>query len=424
MEKQTKSPERQSQYRPSERAVEGFVFDVTSAYAFFERVKDKRKARGLQYPLPGVLTVCMLGKLSGENTPAGIADWAKERAVWLCNALGWKRRIVKRTGKLKMPCAGSYSRILSKALEAEELERVTHEFFAAPPTGVPPGVPTGVTHVELNLDGKKIRGTITSDHPNGVYLLAVYQPGAGVVLLQVLIQKGEGEVTTAPRLLKMLDLQGKIITGDAEFAQRHLSLQVVEGGGDYLWKVKANQPTLQADIARVFAPPPPAPPGFSNPKPDFRIATHTHTGHGRIEKRTLTTSRLLNGYSDWPHVEQVFQYETDITDKKTGERTQRVCYGITSLTRREASAQRLLAIVRGHWRIENQLHYRRDVCLQEDHCGLRLPQLAHVFAILNNWVLGLFARSGGGNFAAAQRHFDAHPEDALPLIMRASPTFE
>lgn len=408
MEKQTKSPERQSQYSARERTDEGFVFDVNSAYAFFEGVKDKRKARGKQYSLPGVLTVCVLGKLSGENTPAGIADWAKERAAWLCEAVGWKRRIVKQTGQLKMPCAGSYSRILSKALEAEDFEQVMQACFARPPADS--------IAVEVNLDGKKVRGTITSDNPTGVYLLAVYQPGTGVVLLQMLIPPGAGEVTTAPRLLEMLDLQGKIVTGDAEFAQRDLSVQIVAGGGDYVWKVKGNQPRLEADIARVFAPP--ATPGFSNPKPDFQTAEQIHAGHGRIERRTLTASGLLKGYSDWPHLEQIFKYETDILNKKTGERTQRRCYGITSLTPTAASAQRLLALVRGHWRIENQLHYRRDVCLQEDHCGLRLPQLVHVFAILNNCVLGLFARSGGGNFAAAQRHFNAHPEDALPLIMR------
>ncbi|MCL5997292.1 MAG: ISAs1 family transposase [Chloroflexi bacterium] len=412
MKNQTKSPEWRSQYSLCELTDEGFLFEVDSAYAYFERVKDKRKARGRQYPLPMVLTVCQLAKLSGENTPAGIADWAKERAEGLCEVIGLKRRIVKKTGRLKMPCAGSYSRILSQALEAEDLERVTREFFAAQPARATP--------VEVNLDGKKIRGTIPSDNPNGVYLLAVYQPGAGVVLMQVLIQAGAGEVTTAPRLLKALDLQGKIVTGAAEFAQRHLSLQIVAAGGDDVWKVKGNQPNLEADSARVFAPAPPAKPGFSHPKPDFRTAQHISAGHGRIERRTVTTSRLLKGYRDWPYVEQVFKYETDVTDKKTGKRTQRVCYGITSLTPEQASAKRLLGIVRGHWRIENQLHfhYRRDVCWQEDHCGLRLPHLAHVFAILNNWVLGLFARSGGGNFAAAQRHFNAHPEDALSLIMR------
>lgn len=411
MEKQTQSPGRQSQYSPGGPTGGGFVFDVNSAYHYFERVKDRRKARGKQYPLPGVLTVCVLGKLSGENTPAGIADWARERGEWLCAALGWKRRIARKTGRVKMPCAGSYSRILSTALEAADFERVMHAFFAAPPAGA--------THVEVSLDGKRVRGTITADNPTGVYLLAVYLPGAGVVLLQVLIPPGTGEVTAAPRLLKALDLQGKIVTGDAEFAQRELSVQVVEAGGDYVWKVKGNQPALEADIARVFAPPAPAKPGFSNPKPDVRIAREITTGHGRVERRTLAASSLLKGYSDWPSLEQVFRYETDVTDKKTGARTCRVCYGITSLTPREASAKRRLTLVRGHWRIENQLHYRRDVQLHEDHCGLRLPQLVHVFAILNNCVLGLFARAGGGNFAAAQRHFNAHPEDALPLVMRA-----
>lgn len=67
---------------------------------------------------------------------------------------------------------------------------------------------------------------------------------------------------------------------------------------------------------------------------------------------------------------------------------------------------------------------RRDVCLNDDHCGLRLPNLAHDFAILNNWVLGLFALSGGGNFAAAQRLFNAQPDLALNLLLRQDPTFE
>lgn len=68
--------------------------------------------------------------------------------------------------------------------------------------------------------------------------------------------------------------------------------------------------------------------------------------------------------------------------------------------------------------IENQLHYRRDVFMNEDRCGLRLPNLVHVFAILNNWALDLFAQSGGGNFAAAQRLFNAQPRQAQKLIMQ------
>ena len=310
-----------------------------------------------------------------------------------------------------MPCAGSYSRILSQGLDADDLEQVTRAFFAAQTTGS--------TAIEACIDGKKIRGTITADKPNGEYLLAAYLPGEGVVLMQVLIKAGEGELTVAPTLLKALDLQGKVVIGDALFAQRNLSIQIVQAEGDYVWKVKDNQKTLEADIARVFAPEPEAIPGFSSPKQDFRSYTHTSAGHGRIETRTLTTSSLLKGYSDWPYLEQVFKYDCIVIEKKTGKRTEDVCFGVTSLSAAEAHPKRLLDIVRGYWRIENQLHYRRDVCLSEDYCGLRLPNLAHVFAILNNWVLGLFALSGGGNFAAAQRRFDAQPDRALNLVLRA-----
>jgi len=411
MNQKAESPEWQTKYSPDENEESGFVFDVGSAYSYFERVKDKRKARGLQYPLAVVIILCILAKLAGENTPAGIADWARLRSEMLCDRLGIKRRIVKKTGKLKMPCAGSYSRILSKSMDADELEMVSKEYFGSRPAAA--------TAIEICIDGKKVRGTITANKPEGDYLLAAYMPGAGIVLIQELIKAGEGELTVAPEVLKVLDLKGKVVTGDALFAQRNLSIQIVEAGGDYVWKVKGNQPTLERDIARVFEPDPPAKPGFSNPKTDFRVAHDTTMKHGRIEKRIVTTSSLLMGYDKWPYLQQVFKYETDVTEKKTGKQTQNICYGVTSLMAKQANPKRVLSITRGHWQIENGLHYRRDVLLNEDNCGLRLPQLVHVFAILNNWALGLFAKFGGGNFAATQRTFNAHPDQALSLVMRA-----
>ena len=218
MKQKTESPEWQTKYSADENAESGFVFDVESAYSYFERVKDRRKARGLQYPLAVVLILCILAKLSGENTPAGIGDWARLRAELLCDRLGIKRRIVKKTGKLKMPCAGSYSRILSKSMDANELEMVSKEYFGAQPSAA--------TAIEICIDGKKVRGTITADKPEGDYLLAAYMPGAGIVLMQVLIKAGEGELTVAPEVLKVLDLKARkrVVTGDALFAQRNLSI--------------------------------------------------------------------------------------------------------------------------------------------------------------------------------------------------------
>ena len=342
MKQQDKTPEAQREYSSEQDQwaglSEGFMFDVGSGYSYFEQVKDKRKAQGLQYPMAAVLTLCVLAKLSGENTPAGIADWVRYRAGWLSESLGLKRR-VKKTGQIKMPCAGSYSRILGQGLDADNLEEVTRAFFGAQSANS--------AAIEVCIDGKKIRGTITADKPNGEYLLAAYLPGAGVVLMQVLIKAGEGELTVAPTLLKALDLQGKVVTGDALFAQRNLSIQIVEAKGDYVWKVKGNQETLEADIARVFEPDPPAKPGFSLPKKDFCTATHTSTQHGRIESRTLTTSSLLTGYSNWPYLKQVFKYECIVIEKKTGIRTENVCFGVTRLAASKANPQRRSSTLSG-----------------------------------------------------------------------------
>ena len=88
--------------------------------------------------------------------------------------------------------------------------------------------------------------------------------------------RGEGELSVAPKLLRVLDLQGKLVTGDAAFTQRNLSIQVVKAGGEYVWKVKANQPTLHADIERLFEPPPQPALGFNTPKTDFLSSTETN----------------------------------------------------------------------------------------------------------------------------------------------------
>jgi DDE_Tnp_1-associated len=126
MKQQDNRPETQREYSSEwdewAGLADGFMFDVKSAYAHFEQVKDKRQAQGLQYPMAAVLTLCVLGKLSGQNTPAGIADWVRYRGEWLCGCLGLKLRRVKRTGEVKMPCAGSYSRILSQGLDGADLE--------------------------------------------------------------------------------------------------------------------------------------------------------------------------------------------------------------------------------------------------------------------------------------------------------------
>lgn len=271
---------------------------------------------------------------------------------------------------------------------------------------------------QLAMDGKSMRGTIENGQHRGVYLLAVYGPHSGVVLNQVNIKQKANEISAAPEVLKDLDLHGKVVTGDALFTQRELSQTIVDAGGHYLWLVKDNQPTLRADIERLFGPEH-VPLGSAPLHTDFQSATATHKDHGRLYTHTLTASCLLNASSDWPSIGQVFQLVRDVRYPTASKTTHEVMYGITSLSKDLASAQHLLALRRGHWAIENRLHYCRDVTFHEDACRLAIGHAAHAIAILNNLVLGLLRLRGFTSMASARRHFDACPAQAIAFVLNA-----
>ena len=113
-------------------------------------------------------------------------------------------------------------------------------------------------------------------------------------------------MTAAPRVLSAVDLRGKIVSGDAIFAQRNLSVQIVEGGGEYIWTVKDNQVQLRQDIA-TLSEPETCVKGFAPAPKDLRTTETIEKGHGRLERRTLTASAELKGYLDWPYAEQVYR---------------------------------------------------------------------------------------------------------------------
>ena len=191
---------------------------------------------------------------------------------------------------------------------------------------------------------KTVRGTIAFGDSRGVHLLAAYLPGLGVVLFQVAVDTKTNEIGAAPQVLNMLDLQGKIVSGDALFAQRGLSLLIVQAGGDYVWTVKDNQSQLKTEIEQLFADDQRCGPGFSPAPTDFAIARTVNSGHGRIETRTLTTSSLLAQTSDWPGAQQVFKLERQTELVARGQQRGEVVYGITSLSAAEAGPARLLAM--------------------------------------------------------------------------------
>jgi len=130
------------------------------------------------------------------------------------------------------------------------------------------------------------------------------------------------------------------------------------------------------------------------------------------DKRSIIGSHLLADSSDWPQLAQVFKLERQSTNALGITKTQ-IRYGVSSLPAHLADAKRLLELTRGHWGIENGLHYRRDVTFHEDHAQLRMGHAPEMLAVLNNIVLGLFARQGATNVAEARREFAYHLDRAL-----------
>lgn len=386
---------------PAALPVPECIFSLGSLYSFLTKVADQRKRRGIRYPLVKLLTLLILAKLCGQDKPSGIADWAQHRRVFLVEALRLKRD--------RLPHHSTYRRIFESGLNGDELERLLSEFIGQ--------LPQAGQGVVIALDGKTLRGTITRDDPFGVHLLAAYLPSAGLVLMQMVVEKDkENEIVVAPQLLNCLDLRHKVVVGDALHTQRGVSLQIVEAGGDYVWVVKDNQPQTRQAVEQLFTPEQPIP-GWNNPPTDFRTARTLSKAHGRLEERTLTASSLLNDYLDWPGLGQVFKLERRFTTLATGVVHHEVQYGLTSLTADEASPDRLLEIVRSEWGIENGLHYRRDTTFQEDQTRMTRPAMGRAMAGINNVVIGLLNQAGFRNHAQARRHLDAEPAKALALIL-------
>jgi predicted transposase YbfD/YdcC len=377
---------------------DGVLFDVGSLYSRLTAVPDRRQRRGRRYELGVVLVLALVAKLAGQDTPEGIAEWVRLRRELFVATLPLKRE--------RVPCAMTYRRALAQADLAPEVDRLTREY----------GVALGGTSEHLALDGKTLRGVRPAAGTRGLPLLAAYVPHDGVVLMQVEVAEQTNEIPCAPHVLKVLDLQGKIVTGDALLTQRGLSQLIIDAGGDYLWRVKENQPQLQQDIAQLFAPET-CLPGTSSVLREKRTVTTGETNHGRLTTRTLTVCSLLTESSTWPGWQQVFQLDWCTLNTATGERQTEHVYGVTSLKACQASPARLLQLYRAHWGIENGLHYRRDVTLHEDAGRTKTATFGHLMATLNNLVIALTIGRMWTNLAKARRFYDAHPDLALQLLL-------
>jgi predicted transposase YbfD/YdcC len=371
------------------KGIEGLVLDLSDLCDYLNQLSDPRDNRGKIYQLGTLLTLIVLARLSGEDKPYGIFDWLRHQREELVEIFGLERG--------QTPCLNTIRTILSEVLRLEELEKVLQQYLNSRYGGQNSQL--------ISIDGKIMRGTIpTGQTHGGVHLLSAYLAEDGIVLKQVVVPE-EGETKATSKLLAGLHLKNKVVCADALHTKRPFCVNILARGGDYLLIAKLNQLTLLEDIERFFVPPRYAS-GWHITSLPYTTASSCVKAHGRLEKRTLTLMTDEEKFVDWPGLQQVFKLERYTKNLATGKETSETVFGLTSCTPVQAGAAQLLTWVQQYWRIENSLHYRRDVTLHEDKTYTTHPQLAQAISIINNFLVGLVQKLGYDNLAAARRFFN------------------
>lgn len=375
----------------------------------FARIPDPRRKQGTRYSVAAILSLAVVAVLANHTSVLAIAEWATRQTRHVRRALGFVRDTT--------PHQTTIQRLLGRLNPTDVAAAVERVFDPCTPGEIRVRGSQGVA-----LDGKAQRGRLrhgaASTHP--IHAVTAFCHDLGGVLTQLIVdaQQHEAELTVAPEAIRQIDWQGRVLTGDALYCQQALCAQVVEAGGDYLLIVKENQPTLLIDIMQVFAPLTAEEVARTGVHTVQVLATQTYRtvekGHGRLEERQIRVSSELAGYSSWPYLEQIFEYTRTWTSK--GVRKQQVRYGITSLPCDVSDAGRLAALKRGHWQVENALHWVKDVTLGEDASQMHVGNGADVFAMVRNIAISLIRRSGHRDIAAQLRHYSSCPHEALALL--------
>ncbi len=370
---------------------------IPSLYEQLQEVPDPRDDQGKRHPLAAMLALACVALLCGYQTPNAISEWVDNYGKRYLRSFGFTRD--------EPPGQATWYRVLGSIDWAALETRVTQ--WVRRVLKVLEGCSTlqGVA-----IDGKTLRGS-KRQGADETHLLSAVAHRLGVTLAQIAVADKTNEIGAMMDLLSKLVVEGHVFTTDALLTQRELAREILDRDGDFLFIVKRNQPQLYEDIELLFEPPLPLLKGETWP-----AAETVDAAHGRIERRRLQASTMLNEYVNWPGVEQVFQLERQVVEKKTGELTTQTVYGISSLSEEEADAERLLSLARQHWHIENKSHWVRDVIFDEDRSQVRRGRLPQVMATLRNTVISLLRAHGINRIAEARRRFAARPDEAIALV--------
>lgn len=344
-----------------------------------EKVPDPRKARGVRYSISEVLAVVVCAVVAGSRSFTMVAEWAAHAAAI---------RPVTVSGRV--PSLATIHRLCT-LVDAEALDTAL----------------TGWTRQKCHpkaiaIDGKEVRG---AKHADGrrVFLMAALDHDTGCVLGQELVGAKTNEIPHLPALLDQLgDITGMVVTADALHTLAQQADALHARGAHYMFTVKANQPGLRGRIASQT---------WSSLAPQHVLR---EKGHGRTTTWQITVQHA-QAWIGFPHAAQTIRLTRDRIDHHSGQATREPVYAITSLTPQEASPAQLAAFIRGHWGIENRLHWVRDVTFDEDRSQIRTGNGPRIMAAIRNLAISIHRLTGATSIAAATRAAMREPELARHL---------
>ena len=237
----------------------------------------------------------------------------------------------------------------------------------------------------IAIDGKTIRRSLdAAGGKAAIHMVSAWCQANHMVLGQLATDAKSNEITAIPKLLKLLDLQDAVVTIDAGGCHKKIAGQIVDQGGHYILQLKGNQGTLHNETVTLF----------DQCLTDdcrgisYSTATTTDKGHGRIEERRIWATSEVNWFAEkgkWKNLRSLIRVQSKRTvDGKT---SMEYRYYITDLPADNAS--RLLAHIRGHWGVENNLHWSLDISFADDERRIRTGHGAENFARLSRIALNL-----------------------------------
>ena len=360
----------------------------------FRELRDPRQPGKVSYPLDEVLLLCLLGVLAG-------AECFTEIALFGTKKLALLRRF--RPFKDGTPAHDHLGDILA-TLDAEQFQACFAAWVAAVA-----GVPAGVVAV----DGKTLRRSGRKGAKDAIHMVSAFAARQRLVLGQVKVSDKSNEIVAIPKLLDMLAIEGAVVTIDAMGCQRDIAQKVLDKKADYVLALKGNQGTLRDDI-ELFVTEQQAH-GFADTAVSQDITVDGD--HGRIETRTTTVIgdvEWLQQHHKWPGLKSVVIVES--RREANGKVEQETRYYITSLV---MLASLMGPIVRGHWAIENSLHWVMDMVFRDDECRVRTDNAPANFSTIKHIALNLLRRPPGKQSLRGRRKAASWDDDFLASLITA-----